>query len=237
MRWLEVPTADPRRHARGSSSCGASSSRRRSSDPPTPTRFADFPQLPPLLQVAVAEDLPRRLTSLTWLVEITDQETHKRKWVGSFHTVELAATEYDRWQVRFHGREARLNFPFGTAPIHLVLPKPGVVSAAMARENQEARERLVAEAVDEAYMEDLCRQHPELVEAERAIFADNGREVIVTSDDEVQGSEEGGKEEEFDVEEWPSIFPDCNDVGTSPDPCLTEGVLSRKNWFDLHYGR
>ncbi|XP_020176621.1 ethylene-responsive transcription factor CRF5-like [Aegilops tauschii subsp. strangulata] len=85
-----------------------------------------------------------------WVAEITDRETHKRMWVGSFHTAELTAMEYDRWQVRFHGHDARLNFLFGTAPVHLVLPEPGVVSAQMAREDWEPRERLEAKAADEA---------------------------------------------------------------------------------------
>ena len=46
-----------------------------------------------------------------WAAEITDQETHTRRWLGSFHTAELAAMEYDRWQVRYHGTVARLNSP------------------------------------------------------------------------------------------------------------------------------
>lgn len=162
------------------------------------------------------------------MAEITDRETHKRKWVGSFHTAELAAMEYDRWQVRFHGREARLNFPFGTAPVHLVPPEPGVVSARMAREDREARERLEAEATDEAYMDDLRRQYSELVEAEQAIFVVNDGEVIVISDDE-------GGNEEIDVEEWRSVFPGDDDDGTGPDPALTEGGLTRKDWLDLHF--
>ena len=32
-----------------------------------------------------------------WVTKITDWETHTRWWLGSFHTVELAAMEYDRW--------------------------------------------------------------------------------------------------------------------------------------------
>src|SRR6266496_3992657 len=63
-----------------------------------------------------------------------------------------------------------LNFSFGTHLVDLVPPEPGVVSSAMAREDHEAWERLEAEAADEAYMQELHRQHPELVEAERAIF-------------------------------------------------------------------
>ena len=41
----------------------------------------------------------------------------------------------------------------------------------MAGVDCEAWERLEAEAADETYMQELRRQHPELVEAERAIFA------------------------------------------------------------------
>ena len=72
-----------------------------------------------------------------WVAEITDRETHTRQWLGSFHTAELAAMEYDRWPVRYHGAAARLNFPFGTRPVHLVPPEPGVVSSAMARDDRE----------------------------------------------------------------------------------------------------
>jgi hypothetical protein len=69
-------------------------------------------------------------------------------------------------------------------------------------------------AADEAYMQELRRQHPKLVEAERAIFAGvEGGEVIALSfDDEVEGGEDGGVEgvevggedEEIDVDEWRS---------------------------------
>ena len=81
--------------------------------------------------------------------------------------------EYDRWLVRYHGAAARLNFPFGTRPVHLVPPEPGVVSSAMAREDREAWERLEAEVAAEAYMQELRRQHPELVEVE------GGRSLLV----------------------------------------------------------
>ena len=54
------------------------------------------------------------------MVEITDRETHQWRWIGSFHTPELATMEYDQWQVRFHGSDARGNVPFATAPVHLV---------------------------------------------------------------------------------------------------------------------
>ena len=66
----------------------------------------------------------------------------------------------------------------------------------MAREDREAWERLEAEAADEAYMQELCRQHPELVEAEQAIFAgtEGGEVITLSSDDEVEGSKDGGAE-------------------------------------------
>nr|XP_020201292.1 ethylene-responsive transcription factor ERF113-like [Aegilops tauschii subsp. strangulata] len=107
-------------HAPGSSSAGASSSRRRSADPPPPpTRFADFPDLPPQRPSTRTYLGVRQRSWATWVAEITDRKTHKWKWICSFHTAELAAMEYDRWQVRFHGSDARLNFPIGEHPFHL----------------------------------------------------------------------------------------------------------------------
>ena len=148
----------------------------------------------------------------TWVTDIIDRENHTRRWLGSFHTAELAAMEYDRWPVRYHGAAARLNFPFGTCSVDLVPTERGVVSLTMAREDREAWERLEAEAADEAYMQELRRQHPELVEAERAIFAsaEGGEVITLSSDDEVEGGgdggaegvEVGGEDEEIDVDEW-----------------------------------
>ena len=155
--------------------------------------------------------------------------------------------EYDRWQVRYHGAAARLNFPFGTRPVHLVPPEPGVVSSAMAREDREAWERLEAEAADEAYMQELRRQHPELVEAERAIFAgaEGGEVIALSSDDEVEGGGDGGAEgvevgpedEEINVDEWRCAFPNDPDDGTGPDPARGTPYMTRKDWLDLYFDR
>ena len=134
-------------------------------------RFEDFPVLPRTRQPTKSYLGVRQWRWGTWVTEITDRENHTRRWLSSFHTAELAPMEYDRWQVRYHGTVARLNFPFGTRPVHLVPPEPGVVSSAMAREDREAWERLEAKDADEAHMQELRRQHWELVEAERAIFA------------------------------------------------------------------
>ena len=92
-----------------------------------------------------------------WVAKIIDREIHTRRWLGSFHTAELAAMEYDRRQVCYHGAAARLNFPFGTRLVDLVPPGLGVVSLAMSREDRETWERLEAEATDEAYMQELRR--------------------------------------------------------------------------------
>ena len=128
-------------------------------------QFENFPVLPRTRQPTKSYLGVRKRQWGTWVAEITDQETHTCRWLGSFHTAELAAMEYDRWQVRYHGATARLSFPFGTRLVHLVPPEPGVVSSSMAGEDRKAWERL------DAYMQELRRQHPELVEAEWAIFA------------------------------------------------------------------
>ena len=151
--------------------------------------------------------------------------------------------EYDRWQVHYHGAAARLNFPFGTCPVDLIPPEPGVVSLAMAREDCEAWEHLKAEAADEAYMQEPRRQHPELVEAERAIFAgvEGGEVIVLSSDDRVEGDEDssmegvevGGVDEEIDVNEWRSAFPNDLDDDTGPDPARGKLYLTRKDWLDL----
>lgn len=98
------------------------------------------------------------------------------------------------------------------------------------------------EAPAKEYVADLRRQYPELVEAERAIFAERyiDEEVIVISDDEKQGGDNGGKhgggkdEEEFDVEKWQCIFPDSDDGGTGPVP-MDDG-MSWQDWLDLYHG-
>ncbi|KAE8800180.1 Bifunctional dihydroflavonol 4-reductase/flavanone 4-reductase [Hordeum vulgare] len=135
-------------------------------------------------------------------------EAHQWKWIDSFHTTELVVKKYDKRQVRFHEVVSRLNFPFGMALIHLVPLELGVVIARMAREYREAREHLKTEATDEAYME-----------------------VIVISKDEVKG----GEEDEFDVEEWQSIYPNYEDDDIGPSPTFTKGGMTMKGWLDVYY--
>ena len=157
--------------------------------------------------------------------------------------------------------------PFGTRPVHLVSPEPGFVSSAMAQEDREAWERLEAEAAAEPCMQELRRQHPELVEAERAIFAsaegsefitlssddeveggedggtEGGEVIVLSSDDEVEGGGDGGTEgvevgpedEEIDVDEWRSAFPNDPDDGTGPDPARGTPYMTRKDWLDLYF--
>nr|XP_045084571.1 vegetative cell wall protein gp1-like [Aegilops tauschii subsp. strangulata] len=98
----------------------------------------------------------------------------------------------------------------------------------MAWKGREAWKHLEAKAPDEAYMQELRRQHPKVVEAERVIFTGvKGGEVIVLSSDyKVEGGEDsgtegievGGEDEEIDVDEWRSVFPNDPDNDTGPDP-------------------
>lgn len=148
-----------------------------------------------------------------------DHETHTKMWLGSFHMTELPDLNYDRWQVGFHDVVSCLNFPWGTAPIDLVLMPHGVVNASMAWDDREARRQFVEEVINKECMADLHRQYPELVEAERAIFSERAvdAEVIILSDDEEHGGDDSGKhdgdkdDEEFDIEKWRHFFPDSDD--------------------------
>ena len=113
------------------SSSAGSIRHHRSPDPPAAVplcRFEDFAILPRTRQPTRSYLGVRQRRWVTWVTKITDRETHTRGWLGSFHTAKLAAMEYGRWQVRYHDTAARLNFPFGTRPVHLVPPEPGVVS-------------------------------------------------------------------------------------------------------------
>ena len=84
-----------------SSSVGSLSiCRRRSPDPPAAVplrRFKDFRVLPQTQQPTRSYLGVRQRRWGTWVTEITDRETHTRRWLGSFHTAKLAAMEYDRW--------------------------------------------------------------------------------------------------------------------------------------------
>lgn len=123
---------------------------------------------------------------------------------------------------------ARLNFSWGITPLELQSPLSGTMSVSIDRKDREVGERLVVEAADEEYMEDLRRQYHELVEAERRRFADAGVDegggvVIVLSENEEHDGD-GDGEEEIDIKEWRHIFLDCGDNDTGPDP-MTGGMM------------
>ena len=70
--------------------------RRRSLDPPAAVplrRFEDFPVLPQTRQPTKSYLGVRQQRWGTWVIEITDRETHTRWWPGSFHMAELAVME------------------------------------------------------------------------------------------------------------------------------------------------
>nr|XP_020190415.1 ethylene-responsive transcription factor RAP2-4-like [Aegilops tauschii subsp. strangulata] len=121
-----IHSVDPHHHKH---SVGASSSRRCHRD--TAGRLAGFPDL-------LVPSLPQRKYHGVWqqawgmwVAEITDRYTHKKLWLGLFHTAELAACEYNLWLVRLHGVDDRLNFVWGE--MSLLDPLlPRVVNAAVA---------------------------------------------------------------------------------------------------------
>ena len=81
------------------SSSAGSIHHRRSPDPPAAAplrRFEDFPVLPQTRQPTKSYLGVRQQRWGTWVAEIIDREAHTRRWLGSFHAVELAAMEYDR---------------------------------------------------------------------------------------------------------------------------------------------
>ena len=116
-------------------------------------------------------------------------------------------------------------------------------------------------------MQELRWQHLELMEAERAIFAgvEGGEVIALSSDDEVEGGEDGGAEgsevitlssndeveggndggaegvevgpqyEEIDVDEWRSAFANDPDDGTGPDLARGTPYMTRKDWLDLYF--
>ena len=96
-------------------------------------------------------------------------------------------------------------------------------------------------------MQELRRQHPEPVEVEQAIFAsaEGGEVITLSSDAEVEGGgnsgaegvEVGPEDEEIDVDEWRSAFPNDPDDGTSPDPARGTPYMTRKDWLDLYFDR
>ena len=70
----------------------------RSPDPPAAVplrRFEDFPVLPRTRQRTRSYLGVRQRRWGMWVAEITDRETHTRRWLGSFHTAEIATMEYD----------------------------------------------------------------------------------------------------------------------------------------------
>ncbi|KAE8820061.1 Bifunctional dihydroflavonol 4-reductase/flavanone 4-reductase [Hordeum vulgare] len=114
----------------------------------------------PLPVLAAAKEVARcpLWACRAWVAEITDNDTHTKHWLGSFNTVELATCEYGQWQIQLHGAVTRHNFSWGgEMPLFDDQPPQGMVIVAFAREDQQARERIVVKATDEDYMADLRR--------------------------------------------------------------------------------
>ena len=75
--------------------------------------------------------------------------------------------------------------------------------------------------------------------------AEGGEVIALSSDDEVEDGGDGGVEgievgpqdEEIDVDEWRSAFPNDPDDGTGPDPARGTPYMTRKDWLDLYFDR
>ncbi len=103
----------------------------------------------------------------------------------------------------------------------------------MAQEDREAWERLEAEAADEAYMQELRRQHLELVEVERAIFAsaEGGKVIALSSDDEVEGDGDGAQR----ASRWgPRTRRSTSTSGGVPSPTTPMTALARTRLVAHH---
>lgn len=98
----------------------------------------------------------------TWVVEITDFETHEKIWTGSLQSAVPAAREHAIRLVCLRGANAQRNFPNGQPLLTPVDPR--VATARKMWEDKEARERLKAEQASEAYMVKLHHQYQEHVE-------------------------------------------------------------------------
>ena len=47
----------------------------------------------------------------------------------------------------------------------------------------------------------------------------------------------GPEDEEIDVDEWRSAFPNDPNDGTSPDPAHGTPYMTRKDWLDLYFNQ
>ena len=83
------------------------------------------------------------------------------------------------------------------------------------------------------------------VEGDEDGGAEGGEVIALSSDDEVEGDNDGCAEgvdvgpmdEEIDVDEWRSAFPNDPDDGTGPDLARGTPYMTRKDWLDLYFDR
>ena len=75
------------------------------------------------------------------------------------------------------------------------------------------------------------------------VGAEGSGVIVLSSDDEVEGDggaegvEVGPEDEEIDVDEWRSAFPNDPDDGTGPDSARSTPYMTRKDWLDLYFDR
>ena len=74
---------------------------------------------------------------------------------------------------------------------------------------------------------------------------EGGEVIALSSDDEVEGDgngsvegvEVGPEDEEIDINELRSAFPNDPADGTGPDPACGTPYMTRKVWLDLYFDR
>ncbi|KAE8774818.1 hypothetical protein D1007_52780 [Hordeum vulgare] len=110
---LLIHSADPCHHERRAA---FSSHRRRGAGAPS-NRLTGFPDLPtPPSPQRQYHDVRQRALG-TCVAEITNQETHKKICLGSFHNAKLATHEYGILSVQLHSAMGHWNVEWGETPL------------------------------------------------------------------------------------------------------------------------
>lgn len=107
-----------------------------------------------------------------WSAEITQNSV--RWWMGTFDAPELAAGAFDVAVWRFGRPRAELNFPDvrSLQEAEFLAPEVRMVTREQELENRRAVVQLRIRRDDEAAMERLRREHPELVQAQMEFDAE-----------------------------------------------------------------
>ncbi|KAE8776342.1 hypothetical protein D1007_51045 [Hordeum vulgare] len=101
---------------------------------------------------------------------------HTRMWLDTFPTPKLATRAYDSITCQYGRPRSEMNFSDIKTVVDATTVALGfrVVCRAIEEEDQEARRQLRASEADEAAMEKLRQENPDLVKAEEEFFTSRG---------------------------------------------------------------